>query len=142
MLNLKPLCTAVVEVEAPLAVGQTPAGIRSIGAFRAATVTGEKISATLAHAAGADWILVSGRVGRIDVRMTLKTDDGALIYVAYTGKLLLAREGGPVAIVHPTFETGDERYAWLNDLPVIGRGTLGPGTGGGSVLDYEFYEIL
>lgn len=142
MLDLKPLCTATVDVAAPIAVGKTPAGVRSIGEIRAATVTGEKISATLAGVAAADWILVTGRVGNIDVRMTLKTQDGALIYVSYTGKLLLAREGGPLAIVTPTFETGDERYAWLNDIQAIGRGTLAPGSDGGSVLNYAFYEVL
>ncbi|TVV73345.1 DUF3237 domain-containing protein [Sphingomonas solaris] len=142
MLNLKPLCPAVVDVAAPLVVGKSPAGIRTIGEMRAVTITGERMNATLAGAAAADWILVNGKVGNIDVRMTVRTDDGALIYISYTGKLDLARPGGPVATVAPTFETGDERYAWLNDIQAIGRATLAVGEGGAARLDYEFYEVL
>ena len=142
MLNTKLLCTAVVEVAAPMAVGKTLGGIRSIGEFRAVTVAGERINATLAGPAAADWILVKGRVGDVDVRMTLRTSDDALIFVSYKGKLDLARPGGPVVTAAPTFETGDERYAWLNDIQAIARGTLGPGPDGGSTINYEFYEVL
>lgn len=141
MLDLKPLCTVIVDVAPPLVVGAVPGGDRSIGEFKAATVIGERINATLAGPAGADWILRNGRVGKIDVRMTLKTDDGALIYVSYGGRLLLAHRDGPVAVVAPTFETGDERYAWLNDIQAIGRGTLTAGPEGAR-LHYEFYEVL
>lgn len=140
MIELKPLCTAIVDVDPPIAVGKTPAGIRSIGELKAVTVTGERMKASLHGTAAADWILLNGRVGDIDVRMTLKTDDGAFVFVHYTGKLDLAREGGPVAIVCPRFETGDERYAWLNDVQAIGRATFGPGENGQTRLTYEFYE--
>lgn len=142
MLNTKLLCTVDVDVAPPLSVGQTPGGLRSIGEFRAVTVTGDRLNATLAGAAGADWILIKGRVGDVDVRLTLRTDDDAIVYVHYKGKLDLAREGGPVVTVAPTFETGDARYAWLNDIQAIGRGTLGPGTDGGTTIKYAFYEIL
>lgn len=142
MLDLKPLCIAIVDVAPSLSVGQTPGGMRAVGAFRSVTVSGERMNATLASPAGADWILVKGRVGDVDVRMTLRTDDDALIHVQYRGKLDLARPGGPVVTVAPTFETGDERYAWLNDIQAIGRGTLGAGEGGGSIISYEFYEVL
>lgn len=142
MLNLRLLCTAIVDVAPPLAVGKTPGGIRSIGEFRSVTVKGERMNASLAGAAAADWILINGRVGDVDVRMTLRTDDDALIFVTYKGKLDLARAGGPVVTVAPRFETGDERYAWLNDIQAIGRGTLGAGPEGGSLINYEFYEIL
>lgn len=142
MLELKLLCTATVEVEAPLSLGNTPSGIRSVGGFRSATISGEGINATLAGPAAADWITINGRVGQIDVRMTVKTDDGALIQINYAGKLLLANPGGPVAIVAPTFATGDERYAWLNDIQAFGRGVLSPGSDGGSILTYEIYQAV
>ncbi|HEX7819678.1 MAG TPA: DUF3237 domain-containing protein [Sphingobium sp.] len=142
MLNLKPLCTVVVDVAVPLAVGKTPGGNRSISDVKSVTVTGERVNATLAAAAAADWILVRGKIGDVDVRMTVRTDDDALIYVTYTGKLDLGREGGPVVTVAPTFETGDERYAWLNAIQAIGRGTLAIGAGGSASINYEFYEVL
>ncbi|HEX7857717.1 MAG TPA: DUF3237 domain-containing protein [Sphingobium sp.] len=142
MLDLKLLCTVDVEVAPPLAVGKTPGGNRSISELRSVIVTSERVNARLAGAAAADWILVKGKVGDVDVRMTVRTDDDALIYVTYTGKLDLARAGGPVVTVAPTFETGDERYAWLNDIQAIGRGILTVGAGGSARIDYTFYEVL
>ncbi|MDO6414457.1 DUF3237 domain-containing protein [Sphingomonas sp. BIUV-7] len=142
MLDLKLLCTAIVEVAPPLLVGKAPAGTRTVGELRSVTMSGERIKATLAGVAAADWIRLNGRVGDIDVRMTVRTDDDALIYIHYTGKLDLGRPGGPVATVAPTFETGDARYAWLNDIQAIGRATLTVGEGGAARLDYELYEVL
>jgi hypothetical protein len=38
--------------------------------------------------------------------------------------------------VAPTFETGDERYAWLNSIQAVGKGTLD-----GSAVHYDWYEV-
>ena len=49
---------------------------------------GRKINATVIQPA-ADWIQsMPDGSRRLDVRLTLKTDDGALIYVSYNGVLL------------------------------------------------------
>jgi len=46
---------------------------------------GPKINATIIQPAG-DWIsILPNGIGRIDVRLTLKTEDAALIYLAYNG---------------------------------------------------------
>lgn len=142
MIELVPLCTAVVEVAPSLAVGDTPAGARSIGAFLSVTVEGERLHATLVEGSGADWMARAGDLGLIDVRMTVRSDDGALIYIRYGGRLDLSNPaGGMTAVVAPTFETGDPRYAWLNRLQAIGKGKLSVGAGGSARLDYEFYEV-
>ncbi len=36
----------------------------------------------------------------------------------------------------PTFETGDERHAWLNVIQAVAKGDLR-----GSDLTYELYEV-
>jgi hypothetical protein len=142
MLELVPLCTAVVEVAPPLAVGNGPAGMRSVGHFNAVTIEGERMRATLASPAGADWMAINGTIGVIDVRLTVRTDDGALVHISYGGRLNLAdRANGLFAHVAPTFETGDERYAWLNAVQAVGKGKLTPGEGGATRIDYEFYQI-
>ena len=85
---------------------------------------------------GGDWmrILPSG-VRRLDVRATLKTDDGALIYMSYNGVMQLAPEiaqklmGGVVLkaedianfVAAPTFETSSPKYAWLNGIQAINK---------------------
>jgi hypothetical protein len=44
------------------------------------------------------------------------------------------------AHVAPTFETGDERYAWINGIQAVGKGLLVAGPDGAR-LEYEFYEM-
>jgi hypothetical protein len=142
MLELVPLGTAVVNVAPALSVGAGPAGGRTVGHLESVTLEGDRVKATLASPAAADWMIVNGTIGVIDVRMTLRTDDGALIHVTYGGRLDLAdRANGLNAYVAPVFETGDERYAWLNAVQAVGRGKLTVGEGGATRIDYEFYQV-
>jgi hypothetical protein len=141
MIELIPLCKAVIELAPTLAVGTGPAGSRSVGAMRAATITGERLRATLAGPAAADWLVRTGAIGVIDARLTLRTDDDALIYVQYGGRLDLSNPAaGMYAYVAPVFETGDARYAWLNRIQAVGKGKLSVDASGGR-LEYEFLEI-
>jgi hypothetical protein len=86
------------------------------------------------HAA-ADWLTIVGPVGTLDVRGTFETDDGALVYVEYRGRTDTSKAGAPVYAA-PLFETGDERYAWLNAIQAIGKGILH-----GSELHYDWFEV-
>ena len=99
-------------------------------------VEGERIRAKLAATDAADWLTVGDdpSVGCVDVRLTLETDDGAFIYVEYGGRADMAN--GLIATA-PTFQTGDERYAWLNRIQAIGAGALGPD----GKLVYTLYEV-
>ena len=75
----------------------------------------------------------------VDVRFTLETDDGALVYIQYDGRFDVT--GGPGSAplyVAPRFETGDARYAWLNKIQAVGKGTFDPET---NVVLYEWYEV-
>jgi len=83
-----------------------------------------------------DWprIMPSG-VARLDVRATLKTDDGELIYITYNGiikhseksyeKLVngarITPEDGIYFITAPTFQTSSEKYGWLNGVQAVGK---------------------
>jgi hypothetical protein len=141
MINLIPLCTAVVEVGTSWDVGAGPAGSRSVAEIRSAVFQGERFNASMAGVAAADWMLANGPVAVIDVRMTLKTDDGALIFMQYGGRLdREKRENGLHAYSTPVFETGDERYAWLNGIQAVGKGRILPGPDGVRI-EYEFYEL-
>ena len=77
--------------------------------------------------------------GTVDDRWTLRTDDGAVIFVQFNGRLD-ASEGlqFPVTVyVAPRFETGDERYAWLNRIQGVGKGIFYEDLS----LDFEWYEV-
>lgn len=85
---------------------------------------------------GGDWmrIMPSGAM-RLDVRATLKTDDGALIFISYNGVMqvtpevmdrlmkgeVLRTEDIPYFITAPTFETSSPKYAWLNGVQAINK---------------------
>lgn len=141
MLELVPLCSATIDVGANHDIGIGPAGARSVGDIVAARFDGDRLQAQMLGGAAADWMVRTGTVAIIDVRMTLQTHDGALIYMTYGGRLDLAnRANGLKAYVAPTFETGDERYTWLNGILAVGKGRIGAGPHG-TRLEYEFYEV-
>ena len=75
----------------------------------------------------------------MDVRLTLETEDGALIYVEYGGRRDFSQiykgHDAPVYIA-PRFETSDERYTWLNKIQAIGKGVAV-----GDSRVYEIYEV-
>jgi hypothetical protein len=133
-LELDPLCVVDIVLGDTVWVGDGPAGTRVVAEVGSATVTGERLNGTLAGAA-ADWLVVNGTVGTVDVRGTIRTDDDAVIFVQYRGRMDVADGFGSVPFhVAPVFETSDERYAWLNAVQAIGVGT----TDGQSVR-YEWY---
>lgn len=129
-------------------IGATPAGLRRIapvtgGRFDGARLRGEVIG-------GADWVVNRpDAVMAVDVRLTLRTDDGAAIYLAYNGRFLAAPEVmarfGRGAQLDPSeyslavtarLECGDERYRWLNDVIATGVGRQTP-TG----VAYQLFSI-
>ena len=75
-----------------------------------------------------------GKLGALDVRMTLKTDDGAFIYVEYSGRMDV--ESGLISVA-PTFQTGSPQYSWLNGIQAVSAGAIDAETG---LLIYTIYE--
>ena len=81
-------------------VGQTPSGLRVIGNLAGGTFQGERLRGKVLPSGG-DWGLFQpdGTLN-VDGRCCLETDDGALIYIIYTGRWsitpeLLAKLGDP-----------------------------------------------
>ncbi len=136
-LELVPLCEIEVVLAEPIIVGEGPSGLRLVYEVESAVVTGDRIQGSMRGHTTADWLTVVGAVGSIDVRATIETQDGAAIYAAYRGRTDISRGPGALPIyVAPLFETGDPRYAWLNNVQAVGRGTLD-----GNRLTYEWYEV-
>jgi uncharacterized protein DUF3237 len=124
----------------PIEVGAGPAGTRLIVEVASAQVKGDRLRGEMRGAAAADWVIVGpGGAGTVDVRATLQTDDGAIIFVQYNGRLDVSQglQFPMTAYVAPLFETGDERYAWLNRIQAVGKGILYEDLS----LDYEWYEV-
>ena len=101
-----------------------PYGARLVVDVTGARVEGPRLMASLLGTAAADWVTVApdGRTGALDVRATLRTDDGAIIFSEYRGRVLFGADGLHRVFTSPRYETGDPRYAWLNGLQCIGKG--------------------
>jgi hypothetical protein len=150
MPRLELLMTVRIEVRRPATdVGAGPSGVRQIHDLASGSFEGPKLRGRVLPS-GADWLLVGADgVGRLDVRATLETDDGAYIYVQYPGVLVMndavrravaggmeMRFGEAYMMTQPRFETGDARYAWLNSLVAVGQGRLLPGG-----VEYRVYAV-
>jgi len=118
-------------------LGPTPAGTRIIQEISEARLVGPRIQASLAGTVNADWLAIDAQgVGTFDIRMTLRTDDGVPVYLAYKGRADWSQGLGKGAVlVGAEFESGHDDYRWLNGLHLFGRGTVGEG---GSLV-YELY---
>lgn len=137
-IELKPLGTMVVQLGDTIDVGEGPKGTRFVADVLTVNLTGERIKAELATNDAADWLTVSdsGKLGALDVRLTLKTDDGAFIYVEYCGRMDMA--AGIIATA-PTFQTGAAQYSWLNRIQAVAAGSVDRETG---ILTYSLYEAV
>ena len=131
--ELVPLATVRVARGQIHRLGESPFGRRVIGAISDGRWEGERINASIVGAGG-DWAIPSaGPIMILDVRQWLETDDGALIYVSYHGRC--DRDRGTYTVA-PTFETADERYAWLNAVQAVGQGR-----NDGDSIVYDMYEV-
>ena len=114
-------------------IGPVAQGIRLNAYFNGGTVSGPKVKGKIL-AVGGDFITVrTDGVGDIDVRLSIQTDDGALIYQTNTGVLELGENGyqdflnmniPPVTQVRANirFQTAHPNYQWLNRKQCIGIG--------------------
>lgn len=147
-LAVEHVCDIAVELAQPL-VFPTPIGHRRTVIATGGTVSGQLTGEMLA--AGGDWIVVGADgVARMDIRQTIRTNDGALIHYAARGIIRLPADGReriargeliPFAesYIHttPRFETSDERYAWLNGQVFITVGEYSP-----NHIDHRVYRVL
>jgi hypothetical protein len=116
-------------------------------------VKGPKINGTLVSP-GADWlrIMPSGDF-RLDVRATIKTDDGALIHITYSGVVSRSSEANDrlmkgelltskdmYFLTAPTLQTSSEKYAWLNHVQCVGK-MVELKAGADSFVKYDIFIV-
>ncbi len=136
MIELAPLGTLTMEMDTTLIRGG-PMGTRVIVEFREARLEGERVRATQRGATSGDWLVVGpDATATLDLRFTLETDDGALIYAHGAGRTNANEfpKGGAIWFT-PIFETADPRYAWLNAVQGIAKGRAE-----GTRASFDVYE--
>jgi hypothetical protein len=149
-MNSRLLMTMRIAAAPSQKLGTVPHGNRTVvpvtgGHFEGPRLRGEILSG------GGDWLLLrSDNVLELDLRITLETDDHALIYMTFQG----LRHGPPEVIAAlgrggvvdrasyyfrtlPRFETSTESYAFLNRMVTVGVGEARPD---GAI--HGIYEIL
>lgn len=147
-MKLDYLMTYRAELKPPVDVGPGPLSTRQVYDVTGGTFEGPKLRGTILPS-GADWLQIgSDGVGRLDVRATFATDDGAHIYMQYFGVLDFAaiveklakgedtEFGEAYFMTTPRFETGDARYAWLNRIVAVAEGLGGTGW-----VEYRVYQL-
>lgn len=135
-IELKPLAKMTAQLGEQVDLGAGPKGHRVVIDVPSVKFEAEDFTAELATADAADWATLSedGTLAALDVRATLKTDDGALIYVEYGGRMDM--KTGFLATA-PTFQTSAERYLWLNRVQAVAAGEINAETG---ELVYTLFE--
>jgi len=124
-----------VMLKPPEVIGPLPEGIRANAYHAGGEIDGPKIHGKVLPVGG-DWLtLRSDGVGILDIRATIETDDGALIYTAYTGvadagedgyERFLRQDLPPVLQLRtaPRYSTAHPDYRWLNRLQCVGFGEV------------------
>jgi hypothetical protein len=139
-IRTTPLFDMAVDLQPPQNFGDGPFGRRMHFSSAGGTFHGPDLHGAVLPGAG-DWALFRPDGAMLlDVRLSLRTHDGALVYMTYGGryvtppdlKLQLAdtltrHRIDPARYyfrTNPIFETGSKQYAWLNDVVCVGIGYL------------------
>jgi hypothetical protein len=150
-MNTRLLMTMHVKVGTLLNIGAVPYGTRRTAPLGGGTFEGPRFRGTILAGSSADWqLLRSDGVLEMDLRFTLRTEDGALISMRSFGM-----RHGPAEVIAaigrgetvdpskyyfrtmPRFETAHPAYLFLNRLIAVASGDRRPE---GPI--YTIHEVL
>ena len=150
-LKSRHLFTITMKLPPTLELGATPAGSRRVFTVSGGQFVGERLRGEVLPQAGSDLLLVrADGSAQQDVRLILRTEDGALILMTYRGVRHASQEvneriargervsGSDYYLrTVPFFETSSAKYAWLNKIVTVAVGERQP-----DGVTYEVFEIL
>ncbi|MGA8599169.1 MAG: DUF3237 domain-containing protein [Bryobacteraceae bacterium] len=148
-VRTKPLFVLTEQIPPLIVVGQTPDAFRRIGVVQGGSFEGDRLSGQVVT--GNDWQAVrKDDCTRLDVRLVLRTTDGASIVMTYQ-----AFRHGPPSVMEkldkgeavdptsyyfrmiPLFETSAPKYDWMNRIVAAG---IGNRRADGPI--YSIFEVL
>jgi hypothetical protein len=148
--SLEYLATARVALRTtPEIVGLTPEGYLVNWYPSSGTVVGPGLNWTVRVEGEHGMTVRSDGLGILNVRVTLQTDDGALVSVAYGGTVELGPQGLTNVIAGrwpavlpvrtaPRLLTADPKLQWLNRLQCVGIGAVRPAE---LSYSYDLYAV-
>ena len=133
---LEHICSYSAHLQSPPEViGALAEGVRLNIYVTGGDVTGPRLQGHL-RAVGADWLTIRpDGIAVLDVRTTIETRDGALIYVAYNGLGDLGPDGHENFLrgelphrmklrTSPQLRSAHEDYVWINRHHYLGIGEV------------------
>jgi len=134
--RLEYLCRVTASLnQKPEILGETPDGLKVDWYVTGGSVAGPRLNGSV-RPEGGDWMTIrQDGIGVVDVRATIDTDDGALVYLTTTGVFELGVDGyrnfinrnwppTPTVRSSPAFLTAHAHYHWLNRLQCLGVGMV------------------
>lgn len=149
-LKTRHLFTVTMRLAPTLELGHTPAGKRRVFTVTEGEFVGDRLRGKVLPEGGSDLLLErADGSAQQDVRLILRTDDGAMIVMTYRGVRHASAEvndrmarGENVSPSDyylrtvPFFETSSTQYGWLNRIISVAMGERQPDS-----VRYEVFEI-
>ena len=123
-MRSRPLITLRLNTAPTQNIGAGPRGTRVTFPITGGSFEGDRLRGKVLPG-GDDWVIKrSDGVLELDLRITLETDDGALVHMTFEG---IRDDEGPRGAYFrtlPRFETAAPKYAFLNRLLAVGTGEI------------------
>jgi hypothetical protein len=124
-MRTRPLMSLRLRTAPTQDVGAGPHGTRVTFPVTGGTFDGDRLRGNVLPGGG-DWTIKrSDGVVELDLRITLETDDGALIHMTFEGLRDDGAPGGTYFRTVPRFEAAAAKYAFLNRLLAVGAAEIG-----------------
>ena len=125
-MQWRPLMVLHLKTAPTQDIGAGPHGTRVTFPITGGSFEGERLRGKVLPG-GDDWTVKrSDGVVELDLRLTLETDDGALIHMTFEGIRDDGAPGAPYFRTLPRFGAAEPKYSFLNRLLAIGTGEIHP----------------
>lgn len=123
-MRSRPLMTLRLTTAPTQNIGAGPRGTRVTFPIIGGSFAGDRLRGKVLPG-GDDWTVKRpDGVIELDLRLTMETDDGALIHMMFDGLRDDEAAGAPYFRTLPRFETAVAKYSFLNRLLAVGSGEI------------------
>jgi hypothetical protein len=141
-MELRPFGTLTIKTDPNglYMLGETSVGKRIIQEFLSVSFEGERLRGVMTGKSGADWLTIDADGhATMDIKVLLLTDDGAQVFVTLDGRAHWPEQLGR-GVIYSTarLESGDEKYKWVNHLPLVSKGEVVAGP----AVAHQLFELV
>lgn len=129
------LYTIDIAVDTTINIGKIPGGERIFYRVNGGTFEGPRLKGRVLSSGGDYALKLDSATKKLEVRLILETNDGALIYNTYNGYIFNHPDGTKYWRVCNFYETASKKYSWLNHIIAVGIAKVN------NKAWYDVYEI-